>query len=301
MKKLILYVLLLPICSFSVAQQDPLYSQYINNPTLINPAYAGSTTDLAASAVYRKQWAGFEGSPVTMNANAHMALHNNRMGTGLIILQDKVGTDKTTEVTAMYSYHLPLNEQITLSFGLQGGIINYYSDNSDLQINPADTKFANISEWKPNLGTGIIVRSDKFFVSLSVPKLLKASSTIDQNTTSLYNQHFYAMGAYVFPLSYRLKLKPWVMARLVGGAPASADYGASLKIDDSYSFGLFTRNFDTYGFLAQFNLGDHLRVGYVFELPTNQSVGTQFTTHELTLGIRLGVLSFHDLATIRDF
>ncbi len=298
---LILFVALLLTCSIGLAQQDPLYSQYINNPVLINPAYAGSTTDLAASAMYRKQWAGFEGSPVTMNANAHMALHNNRMGTGLIILQDKLGTDRTTEVTALYSYHLPLNEQITLSFGLQGGIINYYSDNSSLQINPADTKFANLSEWKPNLGTGLIVRSDNFFVSLSVPKLLKASSTINQNTTSLYNQHFYALGAYSFQVSPRLKLKPWILTRLVGGAPAAIDYGASLKIDDSYSVGLFTRNFDTYGFLAQLNLGEHLRLGYVFELPTKQSVGTQFTTHEFTLGVRLGVLSYHDLNAIRNF
>jgi len=184
---------------------------------------------------------------------------------------------------------------------LQGSVINYKTDYSDVRFNPADIKLTNQSEWSPNLGTGLMLHSEKFMVSLSVPKLLKATSTIDQYSTSLYNQHMYAMAAYVFQLSYRIKLKPWVLARVVKGAPASFDYGAVAKVDDSYSLGLFTRNFETYGALAQINLGDHLRFGYVFELPTKKSVGTQYTTHELTLGVRLSVLTFHDIDAVRNF
>jgi type IX secretion system PorP/SprF family membrane protein len=300
MKNLYLFVLL--CSSISVwAQQDPLYSQYINNPLVINPAYSGSTTDFAASVMYRKQWAGFEGSPVTMNANAHMALSNNRMGIGLLVLQDKVGSDKTTEATITYGYHLPLSADLKLSFGLQGGFINYQTDYSDVNFNTADGKFANQSEWKPNLGTGLLLHSEKFMVGLSVPKLLKATSTIEEFSTSLYSQHAYALAAYVFQLSYRIKVKPWVMGRMVSGAPVSMDYGAALKVDDSYSLGFFTRNLSTYGALAQINLGDNIRLGYIFELPTKQSVGSQFTTHELTLGVRLGVLNFHDLSKVRNF
>ncbi len=251
--------------------------------------------------MYRKQWVGFDGSPATFNANGHIALSNNRMGAGLIVLQDKIGSDKTSEVTFTYGYHIPLNNDLTLSFGLQGGAINYYSDYSDLKINPADSKFTNQSVWKPNLGTGFILKNENFLISFSVPKLLKANSTVEQVSTSLYNQHAYALGAYVFQLSHRIKVKPWVLARMVSGAPTSLDYGASIKVDDSYSLGLFTRNFETYGTFAQINLGDHLRFAYVFELPTKNSVGTQFTTHELTLGVRLSVLGFHDLNVIKNF
>jgi type IX secretion system PorP/SprF family membrane protein len=94
MKKILL-LLLIVISGVTVfAQQDPLYSQYMMNPFIINPAYSGMTTDLNASVMYRKQWAGFEGSPVTFNANAHMALSGNKMGAGLIVLQDQIGTDK---------------------------------------------------------------------------------------------------------------------------------------------------------------------------------------------------------------
>ncbi len=301
MKKNILLLLLLISGVKIYAQQDPLYSQYMMNPLLINPAYSGITTDLNASMMYRKQWAGFEGSPVTLNANAHIALANNRMGAGLIILQDQIGTDKTIEVTATYGYHIKLNNDLTLSFGLQGGVINYQSDYDDLKINRADTKFSNISEWKPNIGSGLLLHNQRFMVGLSVPKLLKATSVGESVSTALYNQHAYLFAGYVVQLSNRIKLKPWVLARTVSGAPISFDYAASLKVDDSYTLGLFTRNFSAYGFLAQINLGDTFRFGYVFELPTNKSVGTQFTTHEITLGVRLGVLTFHDMAMIRNF
>jgi hypothetical protein len=74
-----------------------------------------------------------------------------------------------------------------------------------------------------------------------------------------------------------------------------------MKIDDSYTLGLFTRNLNTYGFLMQLNLGDNFRMGYVFELPVEGSVGTQYTTHEITLGLRFGVLSFHDLLAVKNF
>lgn len=297
------FILLLFVISgiTALAQQDPLYSQYILNPQLINPAYSGMTTDLNASVMYRKQWAGFEGSPVTFNANAHLALAKNKMGAGIIILQDQVGTDKTTEITATYAYHLPLTEKLKLSFGLQGGVINYNSDYSDINFNPADAKFTNSSEWKPNFGSGLFLYSEKFMFGVSVPKMLKANSNVESLSTGLYTQHIYMFGAYVIPISYRIKFKPWILARAVSGAPVSVDYAASIKVDDSYTLGLFTRNFSTYGFLAQINLGDNLRFGYVFELPGKNSVGSQYTTHELTLGVRLGIFTFHDLGAIRDF
>ena len=73
------------------AQVDPLYSQYLNNPFLINPAYGGMNKSMNLMVGYRKQWAGFDGSPNTISATGHTSLFDNRMGAGLIISQDKVG------------------------------------------------------------------------------------------------------------------------------------------------------------------------------------------------------------------
>jgi hypothetical protein len=71
--------------------------------------------------------------------------------------------------------------------------------------------------------------------------------------------------------------------------------------DDSYMLGLFTRSLNTYGVMARINLGDTMRIGYVFELPTNQSVGSSFVSHEVTVGFRIKTFRFHDIGMIMDF
>ncbi|HRK55829.1 MAG TPA: PorP/SprF family type IX secretion system membrane protein, partial [Cyclobacteriaceae bacterium] len=92
MKKFILLLVSsLLLTGLSYGQQDPLYSQYINNPMVINPAYAGLNNNLNASLSYRTQWGGFEGNPTTVNVNGHISLVDNRVGAGLLIVQDKIG------------------------------------------------------------------------------------------------------------------------------------------------------------------------------------------------------------------
>ena len=99
MRKLLLSALIFGICYASEAQIDPLYAQYLSNPLLINPAYSGLNNNLNIGVTYRKQWAGFDGSPATYNVNGHTSLLDNRMGVGLIVVRDNIGINSNTEVT----------------------------------------------------------------------------------------------------------------------------------------------------------------------------------------------------------
>ncbi len=300
MKKLfLLFLCMLSMEAF--AQQDPLYAQYLTTPLLINPAYSGFSRDFSASAAYRKQWAGFDGSPVTLNAAGHIALADNRMGAGMILLQDEIGSDKTIEAQLSYGYHLPIQSDMKLSFGLQGGAVNYQTDYSKLIINPDDPKFSSISEWHPTIGAGFMLTSETFLISASMPKMLKRSSGADLLATGLYNRNAYVMGAYLWQMNYRIQLKPWILLRSEINTSLSYDAGLALTADNSYTLAAFTRDLNTLGFMARIELGDHFRFGYVFELPTGQSASTRFTTHEFMLGMRLKVLKFHDLSSIKSF
>jgi type IX secretion system PorP/SprF family membrane protein len=302
MKKRILLLVFILNSVFGFAQQDPLYSQYLFNPFILNSAYAGYSKDVTAQATHRSQWSGFDGAPVTFSATGHISLADNKMGVGLIVLQDEIGSNKNTEVQAAYAYHVQLQENKRLSFGLQGGLLNYRSNYDDLNIDRNDPKFqGTINEMLPTFGAGVIYSSDNFFGGFSVPKLLKSTTSLDGVDVTLYNQHAYAYAAYLFTLSYRVKVKPFIMARYVDGASVNADVGAALTADDSYMLGLFTRSLNTYGVLAKINLGDVLRVGYVFELPTNQSVGTNYPSHEITVSFRMKAFRFHDIGAIMDF
>lgn len=297
MKKIILILLTsLSFVSLSYGQQDPLYSQYINNPMVINPAYAGLNNNFNASLSYRTQWGGFEGNPTTFNVNGHISLVDNRVGAGVLIVQDKIGNITNTEFQVAGAYKLQL-EDMTFSFGMQAGVINFKSDFGKLNLadpgDPAFTGRENLS--KPNIGAGAAIKSERFFVGLSVPRLLSTTFKSSMGEQfDLYNQHYYLFGGYVFNMGTRLRFKPSVLLKSVKGSPLSTDLNFNINIDQLYSAGVFTRNFNTYGIQLGALLKEQFRLGYTFEIPTGNSVGTKFNTHEIMLGVRMSVLSFHD-------
>lgn len=302
------YTVLFLLCCYSAAkaQIDPLYAQYLNNPFLVNPAYGGMNKYLNVMFGFRRQWAGFDGGPATLALTGHTSLADNKMGLGMIILQDKIGENTNTLVQASYAYKININESTLLSFGLQAGMMNYRSDNSKLNpYDPTDPLFAGVQNTtRPTVGAGVLVKGDKYFAGLAVPRLLKATtdfeSTSGTGEVDLYTQHFYGFASYLFLISDRLRFKPAALVRAVAGSPLSADLIAQLNIEDRYAVGLFTRNLNTYGLLAQLKFKQY-RFAYTFELPTNNSVGTNFTTHDLTLGINLNLFRFHDTLELSDF
>lgn len=298
MKRLALLVAAAWITTLSTqAQIDPLYAQYLNNPLLINPAYSGLNNNLNAGVTYRQQWAGFDGSPVTLNANGHTSLIDNRMGLGLIVLRDNVGSNSNTEVHGTYAYRLDLGKQY-FSFGLQAGFISFKANNDELNpYDPGDPAFSSVQNvTKPSFGAGAILHNDRYFIGLSVPRMLKSKATFNNLETELYSQHFYLMGGYMIFLNEHIRLKPSVLLKSVKGSPLSADLNFSMNFEEKYTAGVFTRNFNSYGLLAQIKFGGSYRFGYAFEVPSNASVGTRFTSHELMFGVNLAIFSFHDTA-----
>lgn len=295
MKKIILLLFSVPLLfGVAYAQVDPLYAQYLNNPLLINPAYAGLNNNFNASVTYRKQWAGFEGSPTTYNFNAHSSLLDNRMGLGLIVLRDQIGINNNTEIQGTYAYRIDLDQKY-FSFGLQAGLINFRGNNTGLNpYDPGDPVFSEDQRLtKPSFGAGAILHSERYFIGISVPRMLKAKATFSDLETELYNRHFYAMAAYVIFLNEHIRLKPSVLLKGVKGSPLSTDLNFSFNFEEKYTAGIYTRNFNAYGLLAQLKLAGAYRFGYAFEIPSGNSVGTHFTTHEIMIGLNLALLNSH--------
>lgn len=294
--KIIISIYLSVFAQTVMAQQDPLYSQYMLNPLLINPSYAGLTNNLNGMAGYRTQWTGLAGQPQTMNASVHTALLDNKIGVGILFSNDKIGNLSNGETNASVAYRLKFNNNRVFSFGMQAGIQNYRTDRSSLTIfDPDDNSFGNGERGsRLNIGAGLIVKSERLFIGLSVPRLLPSTFRQGGQKFELYNQHYYLMGAYIHYLSERIWLKPSVLLRAVKDAPVSADIAMNINFNTIHTAGLFTRSFNTYGILLNTLLDKKYRFGYVFELPTNKSVGANFVTHEVSLGILLPVFSYHE-------
>ncbi|HCW07194.1 MAG TPA: hypothetical protein DGG95_07505 [Cytophagales bacterium] len=290
--KFIPIVILSLLVSKALAQQDPLYSQYYNNPMLINPAFAGSTERLYGSVAYRSQWSGIEGGPTTFSANGHIALMQNKIGAGLIVLQDQLGDIKTTQYGGTFAYRIKLTNS-TFSFGMQAGFTRFATDPNAVRVlNNPDPAFAQFTETKFNTGVGVLLQSDRYTLSLSVPRMLPSTVSQGGQSIQVYGQNFYLYGSYLFYLSDRIQFKPSTLIRATGGTPISADINANFVFNKLYTAGVFTRKLNTYGLLVQAVMSNY-RLGYVFELPGKNSA-LNFTTHEVSLAVSLDVLSSHN-------
>lgn len=287
--------------SRSYAQQDPLYSQYHFNQMVINPAYAGINNNTNITAISRLQWLGTEGSPVTNTLSGQTAISENKIGLGALFVQDKLGVANNFEAHFIYTYKINLGLK-TLSFGLQTGIVsvNYSFDDLNLStsLDPA-FQSGNQTGTKPNFGTGIALLGEKFYLGVSVPRILNSKFGDGITSDLRYKRHFYGSFAYLLDLNRAVKMRPSILVRAVEGSPVSYDLSSIFLIND-YWVGISSRNFESVGLMFQLELKSAYRLGYNFELQltnglTELNTLTQFTTHEFFISIDLALFGAQEV------
>ena len=241
MKKIVCSLIFLMGLSVS-AQQEPQYTQYMYNPSVINPAYAGSLGYGSLFSLYRTQWIGLEGAPKTLNLSYHQPLEDTNLGLGVNIVHDEIGPSSATHLALDVSYTIHFENEGRLAFGMKlgGHLLNI--DYTKLNhYNPSDVSFKNniTNQFSPNIGAGLFYYNENSYLGLSVPMLLQ-TKTYDEFSYSDANrrQHFYLMGGKVFDLAYNLKFKPAFVAKMVTGSPLQVDLTANFLISDKFMAGL---------------------------------------------------------------
>lgn len=275
MKKLnYIYGLILLACSFSFAQQDPQFTQYMYNMSVINPGYA--TDDLGVinfGGIYRAQWIGATGAPTTSSLFVHAPL-SEKLESGFNVVKDELGDDvlNETTLTADLAYKVALNQNAKLSIGLKAGV-NFFTTNfNGFRLNDdaigTDNAFQNLNETFLNLGAGAFFFTDHYYLGLSVPnflpnKQLKEASGI--NAIGIDEMHFFFTGGYVFNLSDNIKFKPAFITKLVQNAPLSADITANFMFFDKFEIGAAHRFDDSFSGLVNYKITPQLRIGYAYD------------------------------------
>ncbi|MEM1408770.1 MAG: type IX secretion system membrane protein PorP/SprF [Bacteroidota bacterium] len=288
-----LYLLLVILAHPIYAQQDPLLSQYQFNQLPVNPAYAGVNDVASFDLQYRSQWGGVEGAPTTVLLSGHSSFFQNQVGLGFSLVHDQVGINTNTDFNLTYAYELEVASDVTLSFGLQTGLMSLQYDFNELTLeDPTDEDFINADDGftKFNVGTGLFLSGERFYLGLSIPRLLKVQEDIGENTGERYNQHYYVTGGLIIDQLSSVILKPYVVTRISEGASVSADVGVNALFADLIWGGIFTRNFETVGINTFLNLNNGFRLGYTGELVSND-LSSGFNTHEISVGIDLELFS----------
>jgi type IX secretion system PorP/SprF family membrane protein len=269
MKKLSIVILLLSIfCSeYATAQQDPQYTQYMYNMNVVNPAYAGSKESLSLTALYRKQWSGLEGAPETITFSGHSPV-GEAMGLGLSVIKDELGPVEETNVYIDYSYTLQVSAALKLALGLKAGATFHDVGLTGLELQDEGDPFfsENINNTYPNIGAGLFLYADNYYLGFSVPNLLN-SVHLDENGLKYGNEtnHFFGTAGYVFQLSENIKLKPSVLVKGALDAPISFDGNLNALFYEKFELGVSYRLDDSFSGLIGFQVTPNIRVGYAYD------------------------------------
>lgn len=285
------YLIFTGIILFSLkgmSQQDPLFTQYMYNMSVVNPAYATDNPGmLNLGGIYRSQWVGIDGAPSTASFFAHTPL-SKRVEVGLSIVHDKIDIDTENNITADFAYVLPLDDSGNkLSFGAKGGITTFDSNRAGLDlVNPNDPAFQNVNELFPVFGVGAYFFGDKYYLGVSAPNLLTSTHLENaQGRAGLgeENIHYFLTGGYVFDLGTDFKFKPAFMARGVEGAPLSVDVTANVLMFNRLEAGIGYRFDTSITGLVNFAVTPGLRVGYAYDHTTSNLGNYNDGTHEFLL------------------
>jgi len=271
----------------SFAQQDPMYTQYMENLQTLNPAYAGSKEMLSMMVAARNQWVSLPGAPDTRSISLHTPIKATQMGLGFSLLRDKIGPVTQTGLYVDYSYRLYFSNQQTLALGLKGGLNFFDANLANLATNdPDDPVFAyDINRrFLPNLGVGAFFYTNQYYLGLSVPKLIE--NTINDNgvsTQSISKEqiHLFFMAGYVFDVNRIVKFKPSILAKYVHNAPVSLDLNGTFLFYERLWLGGMFRMGDSFGGLVQMQVTDQIKIGYSYDLPISKLGAYNNGTHEI--------------------
>lgn len=272
------------------AQQDPIFTQYMFNTQAVNPAYAGMWEKIGFISLVRKQWAGIEKSPFTQMVSFHSPLFNEYAGVGLNVINDRFAYEERLSIFADYAYELLVTPERRLRLGMKFGFMNYKNPLRRYQLYPDyifDPAFQEDIDLKflPNFGIGVFYYDENFYVSASVPKLVKNDFVENRNNYSSLAEvrHFYLSGGYVFTLNPDLKFKPTVMMRGALGAPVQIDLSANFMLNDRLWLGAMVRTGDALCFVAQWIFNNNIRIGYAMDITFTEIYRHQNGTYEFTL------------------
>jgi type IX secretion system PorP/SprF family membrane protein len=298
MEKLFTLLLYILLVNSVFAQQDAMFTQYMFNGLVLNPAYAGSREVLSATALYRNQWVGIDGAPKTVTFSMHAPVRNEKIGLGIIFCNDRLGITNTNNVGLNYAYRITFKNKAKLSLGLQASVLQYRADFASIahSFSPSvfDPAFAQvINRWLPNFGTGIYYYTNKFYAGISMPnillnKLSESGAVFQVGDKASQYRHLFLTTGYVFDLNKSLKLKPSILVKFVQGAPVEFDFNANLWLFDMFAVGLSYRTRDSIDALFEFQVTPQLGIGYAYDYTLTPLGKYTSGSHEIMLRYEFG-------------
>ena len=233
-----------------------------------------------------------------------MPLNNGRVGVGLQLYCDKAGVIQEAGGFLAYAFRIRLGARTTLALGVQAGASSYQANLTEVKTSPdqqLDPAFAsNISKVLPNFGTGVYLSSDRGYLSVSAPRLIKnkLSEYNVGDLRSVQARQGYVAAGFVVGLSAGIKLKPSMLVKYAEGAPLGFDGNINIWFGDRVALGASVRknqfsswsqySTDALVGLLELQLTTQFRFGYAYDRTMNGLQSVAPSSHEIMLRYELG-------------
>jgi type IX secretion system PorP/SprF family membrane protein len=312
-RKLAFILFLFLIGNLTFGQQLPLFSQYLYNKFLINPAVAGSDGYTSVSLTAREQWVGYAGAPRTFSFSwqtrmlkksfilkqtkvkraVYRPKSDGKVGFGGYIFSDKNGLIQRTGFQVAYAYHMWLQKNTQLSFGL--AFTGYYYKIDETQINFEDPNEPWMNNnlrrgiFVPDLTFGAYLLNANYSLGFSADQLSEASAKIGGPAYKNFSmsRQYYLFGSYDFSLSSNTIIQPSFLLKMSEQIKPQADIGATYIYNQGFWVGLAYR---TSGALIA-NIGvkfQNMFFGYAYDYTLQEIQSITYGTHEITVALKFG-------------
>ncbi len=290
---------------FASGQQTAQYSLFALNPFGWNPAYAGMDNSLVATGVWRKQWNGLDGGPVTQHANVHLPVYAIRSGLGLLVENESPGAHRQTSGLLAWNYQMPVGRDGVLSAGLSGGFSQIVLDGTlirtpegtypDQQIgshNDPQLTYNKESAGAPVFGAGVFFVKGKMEAGLAAQQLGKSRWKFSQNLTLNSRQTISASAGRTFGISENLTLKPVFLVK-TDFAETQMELTLVARLREKILGGVAFRGFsgksrDAFTLFGGTKLNERTTVAYSYDITVSKLSTVSRGSHELLLQYNLG-------------
>ncbi|HOS85222.1 MAG TPA: type IX secretion system membrane protein PorP/SprF [Bacteroidales bacterium] len=278
-------IILIVATHISIAQTDIQQTNYMFNELSFNPAYTGSTGNIRATVLARKQWLGFETSPLTQT----LCVDNNTRfgGIGLNINHDQLGYERSLYAKLLYSYTAQLSEKTALTAGFAAGVIHRSLDGSMLEFQDEITPdpsaiFDNQGEIKPTIDFGLQFLHKDFAIGLSSAHL---HTSLQQASIFNMPRHFYGYAQYRVQAGEKLAFVPTVYAKS-GSNVYQVEANTNVYFNKKFWLGASYRLDESMVALAGLIVKEQVYIGYAYDFNVGDVSPHSYGSHEIFISFR---------------
>ncbi len=315
MRKILNMAILMLCISFTGAgQQVPIYSQYLFNKFLINPAVAGSDGFTSFNLTAREQWIGYSGAPRTVSfsvqgrvlkkpsfvkssagkrRNVYRPGSDGKIGIGGYVFSDRNGLIQRTGFQATYAYHIWVRQSTQLSFGL--ALTGYHFKIDETKINFEDpnepwlTNDLRRGIFVPDANFGIHILNPRYTGGFAIEQLFQSLGKFGSDAYDDFKmeRHYNLFGTYLFETGRYTELQPSFIFRMSEQLMPQADIGLTYIFKQEFWGGLAYRT----GGAIIANIGfqyQRMFFGYSFDYTMQEIQRVTYGTHEITIALKYG-------------